>query len=119
MRGGAFALLLAGAAALLPGVSQAQPISAEVAKKCKILRAQQFPPRQIGNPAAGSAHGSGQDKSGAPDQFLINVCSFLFASIRLRPLMLQPIGQASVFERHALKFFACGRRGRNCRLRTA
>jgi hypothetical protein len=33
-----------------------------VAKKCKILRAQQFPPRQIGNPAAGSAHGSGQDK---------------------------------------------------------
>jgi hypothetical protein len=62
MRGGAFALLLAGAAALLPGVSQAQPISAEVAKKCKILRAQQFPPRQIGNPAAGSAYGSGQDK---------------------------------------------------------
>ncbi len=60
--GGAFALFVAGAAALLPAVSQAQPISAEVAKKCKILRAQQFPPRQIGNPAAGSAYGSGQDK---------------------------------------------------------
>jgi hypothetical protein len=60
--GGTFALLVSGAAALLPAVSQAQPISAEVARKCKILRAKQFPPRQIGNPAAGSAYGSGQDK---------------------------------------------------------
>ena len=62
MRGRAFAVFLAGAAALLPVVSHARPISAEVAKKCKILRAQQFPPRQIGNPAAGSAYGSGHDK---------------------------------------------------------
>ena len=60
--GGTFALLVAGAVLSLPAVSQAQAISAEVAKKCKILRAQQFPPRQIGNPGAGSAHGSGQDK---------------------------------------------------------
>lgn len=59
---GTLVLFMAGAAALLPAVSQAQAISAEVAKKCKILRAKQFPPRQIGNPAAGSAHGSGQDK---------------------------------------------------------
>jgi hypothetical protein len=59
--GGALALFAA-VAALLPAVSQAQPISAEVARKCKILRAKQFPPRQIGNPAAGSAHDSGQDK---------------------------------------------------------
>jgi hypothetical protein len=58
---GAVALLLAGAA-LLPTVSQAKPISAEVARKCKILRAKEFPPRQIGNPAAGSAAGTGQDK---------------------------------------------------------
>jgi len=56
-----FALLLAGAVAL-PTVSQLAPISAEVAKKCKILRAKEFPPRQIGNPAAGSAQGTGQDK---------------------------------------------------------
>ena len=62
MSGGTIALLVAGAAALLPAVSQAQPISAEVARKCKVLRAKQFPPRQIGNPAAGSAYGSGQDK---------------------------------------------------------
>ena len=56
-----FALLLAGAVAL-PTVYQLAPISAEVARKCKILRAKEFPPRQIGNPAAGSAKGSGQDK---------------------------------------------------------
>jgi hypothetical protein len=49
-------------ATLLPSGANAQAISAEVAKKCKILRAKQFPPRQIGNPAAGSAYGSGQDK---------------------------------------------------------
>ena len=58
---GAVALFLVGAV-LLPTVSQAEAISAEVARKCKILRAKQFPPRQVGNPAAGSAHGSGQDK---------------------------------------------------------
>jgi hypothetical protein len=62
IRGGTFALFAAGVAALLPAVSQAQPVSAELAKKCKILRAKQFPPRQTGNPAAGSAYGSGQDK---------------------------------------------------------
>jgi len=60
--GGTFALLIAGAILLMPAVCQARAISAEVAKKCKILRAQQFPPRQVGNPGAGSAHGSGQDK---------------------------------------------------------
>jgi len=59
--GGALALFVAGAV-LLPAISQAQPTSAEVARKCKVLRAKQFPPRQIGNPAAGSAHGSGEDK---------------------------------------------------------
>jgi hypothetical protein len=61
VKAGAFAFLLA-AAVLLPTVSQAKPISAEVARKCKILRAKEFPPRQIGNPAAGSAAGTGQDQ---------------------------------------------------------
>jgi hypothetical protein len=61
VRAEVFTLLLA-AAVLLPTVSQAKPISAEVARKCKILRAKEFPPRQIGNPAAGSAKGTGQDK---------------------------------------------------------
>jgi hypothetical protein len=58
---GAVALVLAGALSL-PTVSQAKPVSAEVARKCKMLRAKEFPPRQAGNPAAGSAYGSGQDK---------------------------------------------------------
>ena len=58
--GGVFVLFLAGAA-LLPTLSQADwAISEEVAKKCQILREKQFPPRQPGNPAAGSAKGSAQ-----------------------------------------------------------
>jgi hypothetical protein len=53
IRGAAFVLFLAGAALLLPTLSQAV-ISEEVAKKCQVLRAKQFPPRQPGDPAAGS-----------------------------------------------------------------
>jgi hypothetical protein len=37
--------------ALLTG--EALAISAEVAKKCNALTAKAFPPRQVGNPAAG------------------------------------------------------------------
>ena len=59
--GGAFVLFLAGAV-LLPTLSQAA-ISAEAAKKCQILREKQFPPREPGNPASGSAKGSWKDQS--------------------------------------------------------
>ena len=38
----------------------ASAITAELAKKCNALAAKQFPPREIGNPAAGSAKGSGR-----------------------------------------------------------
>jgi hypothetical protein len=38
----------------------ASAITAEVAKKCNALTARQFPPREPGNPAAGSAKGSGR-----------------------------------------------------------
>jgi len=58
-RAGAFALFLA-AAALLP--TSANAITAEVAKKCNLLLQKQFPPRQAGNPAAGSTKGSSQDE---------------------------------------------------------
>jgi len=61
IRGGVFVLFLAGAA-LLPTLSQAE-ISEEVAKKCQILREKQFPPREPGNPASGSAKGSWKDQS--------------------------------------------------------
>jgi hypothetical protein len=39
----------------------ASAISVEVAKKCNALTAQAFPPRVPGNPAAGSAKGSGKE----------------------------------------------------------
>jgi hypothetical protein len=44
----------------LPGFASA--ITAEVAKKCNALTAKQFPPREPGNPAAGSAKGAGRDQ---------------------------------------------------------
>jgi hypothetical protein len=38
----------------------ASAVTAEVAKKCNALTAKAFPPRVVGNPAAGSARGTGQ-----------------------------------------------------------
>jgi hypothetical protein len=35
-------------------------VTVEVAKKCDLLTAKAFPPREIGNPAAGSAKGTAQ-----------------------------------------------------------
>jgi hypothetical protein len=40
-------------------VSAAWAVTAEVAKKCQVLMSAKFPPRVPGNPAAGSAKGSG------------------------------------------------------------
>ena len=37
-------------------------LSVEVARKCNALTAKVFPPRVIGNPAAGSAKGSGREE---------------------------------------------------------
>ncbi|MBR0697910.1 hypothetical protein JQ553_32305 [Bradyrhizobium lablabi] len=41
---------------------RALALTAELARKCSALMAQQFPPREPGNPAAGSAKGSGHDQ---------------------------------------------------------
>ena len=41
---------------------RASAITAEVARKCNALTAKQFPPREPGNPAAGSTKGSGRDQ---------------------------------------------------------
>jgi hypothetical protein len=57
VKGGLFTLLLS-AAALAPDGASA--ITAEVAKQCNVLLGKQFPPREAGNPAAGSARGNGQ-----------------------------------------------------------
>ena len=52
---------LAGALTLaVPATASA--ITAEVARACDIAVAKAFPPRQIGNPAAGSAKGTGKDQ---------------------------------------------------------
>jgi hypothetical protein len=52
------ALLLVTAGSITNGASA---ITAEIAKKCEVLTAKAFPPRVIGNPAAGSEKGSGKD----------------------------------------------------------
>lgn len=39
---------------------EASAITVEVAKKCNLLLAKEFPPREPGNPAAGSAKGTAQ-----------------------------------------------------------
>jgi hypothetical protein len=40
----------------------ASAITAEVARKCDVLTMKAFPPRVVGNPAAGSAKGTGQSE---------------------------------------------------------
>jgi hypothetical protein len=40
----------------------ASAISAELARKCSALTAKAFPPRVVGNPASGSAKGSGREE---------------------------------------------------------
>jgi hypothetical protein len=42
--------------------TNASAVTAEVARKCSALTAKAFPPREIGNPAAGSAKGTGTDQ---------------------------------------------------------
>ena len=60
MTGRCKAALLVAVIALMP--VKASAISVEVAKKCNVLLEKQFPPRVVGNPAAGSAKGSGADQ---------------------------------------------------------
>jgi hypothetical protein len=55
----AFALWLVAAAVAPTGASA---ITVDVAKKCNALLAKAFPPREAGNPAAGSAKGSGKQQ---------------------------------------------------------
>lgn len=49
--------LIAGAA-----IDSAFAVSVEVAKKCEALTTKAYPPREIGNPAAGSAKGNGRSQ---------------------------------------------------------
>ena len=49
-------------AAMVAHTNGAAAVTAEVARKCQILTSKAFPPREPGNPAAGSAKGSGPDE---------------------------------------------------------
>ena len=59
-----------GVAALLP--TGAFAVSLEVAKKCNLLVAKEVPPRQAGNPAAGSRQGSGRAQKEYFDKCVAN-----------------------------------------------
>ena len=49
-------------AAMVAHTNGAAAVTAEVARKCQVLTSKAFPPREPGNPAAGSAKGSGADE---------------------------------------------------------
>lgn len=55
-------LMLIAITCLAVGVfpSHASAVTAELARKCTALTTKQFPPREPGNPAAGSAKGAGR-----------------------------------------------------------
>jgi len=55
-----WSILLASTCVLVTPMSGASAVTAEVARKCAALTAKGFPPRVIGNPAAGSQKGSGR-----------------------------------------------------------
>jgi len=45
---------------LASGPNQASAVTVEIARKCQALMARAYPPREPGNPAAGSEKGSGR-----------------------------------------------------------
>jgi hypothetical protein len=47
-------------------------VSVKIAKKCEALTAQAFPPREIGNPAAGSAKGAGRKERAYYRECVVN-----------------------------------------------
>jgi hypothetical protein len=55
-----WSILLVSTCVFVTPLSGASAVTAEVAKKCAALTAKGFPPRVIGNPAAGSQKGSGR-----------------------------------------------------------
>ncbi len=48
--------------AMFAHINDASAITVEVARKCQALTSKAFPPREPGNPAAGSTKGSGLDE---------------------------------------------------------
>jgi hypothetical protein len=52
--------------------NRAPAVTVEVAKKCEALTAKAYPPRVAGNPAAGSAKGTGRDRQDYFNKCLAN-----------------------------------------------
>jgi hypothetical protein len=69
-RSGCALVLIGIALGLAP--DRASAITVEVAKKCNALIAKEFPPREPGNPAAGSTKGSGRDQRAFFDKCVAN-----------------------------------------------
>ncbi|WP_246791337.1 hypothetical protein [Bradyrhizobium commune] len=67
-------IVAAGFACLIVGLTgvPVSAVTAEVARKCGALMTKQFPPREPGNPAAGSAKGSGRDQQAYFDKCVAN-----------------------------------------------
>jgi hypothetical protein len=67
--------VLAVLACIAPGcmMGSASAITAQLAKKCQALTAKAFPPRVPGNPAAGSAKGTGQSQRDYFNKCVANV----------------------------------------------
>ena len=55
--------IAAAALMLVLSVGSSEATTVEVAKKCDAALAKAFPPRVAGNPAAGSAKGTGRDEA--------------------------------------------------------
>jgi hypothetical protein len=58
----AFSRLLIGVVVLGCQTTKTPAVTAEVAKACSLLLEKAFPPREPGNPAAGSSAGSGEEQ---------------------------------------------------------
>jgi hypothetical protein len=63
MDGKVLLVFLAASSCLIVYATEVRAITAEVAKKCQVLTRAAFPPRVPGNPAAGSAKGSGREQN--------------------------------------------------------
>ena len=55
-----------------PMTNRTSAITVELAKKCSALTAKAFPPRQVGNPAAGSVKGAAKDQRDYYNQCVAN-----------------------------------------------
>jgi hypothetical protein len=89
----------------------ASAITAEVARKCDVLTMHAFPPRVVGNPAAGSTRGNGLDEQSYFKKCVANGATCLVTldgSERSEGLRARPRPRAQLY---ALEITPCLREG--------